>query len=381
MLDASNLDAAIAAWLNEYAPHGILTTDSDLVICGWNRWLEQHSGRPANAMVGVHLFVALPELIERNFDQFYTDALRGQTTVLAHRFHGYFMRMAAKAEYPLTDMQQTARISPLVAEGKVIGTVTAIDDVSERVFREHELDTARQEAEHANREKDKFLAMLSHDLRTPLTAIMGWTKIMRENSPTEETREKALESIRRNAEIQLQLIEQIVDISRIASGKFQLQTETVDVKDAIELALDAVQQVADAKDIRLKRVLPVDGRMTVADPKRVQQIVWNLLSNAIKFTPKGGSVSVTLRYQQEGFHLIISDTGIGISSEHLDSIFQTHWQADDSLQGGLGLGLAIVQQVVSLHGGSIKAQSAGVGHGTTFVVKMPWAAKSVVSSG
>jgi len=381
MSDFSNLNSALADWLRESAPQGILTTDAYFIIRGWNRWMEHHSGRTATSVIGLNLFDAFPELIESSFDRFYRDALNGQTTLLAHRFHKYFIRMPAKPEYLLSEMQQTARISPLTAGKKVIGTITSIEDVSERVVRERELDGARQEAEQANRAKDRFLAMLSHDLRTPLTAILGWTKILRDNSPPEEMREKALERIRRNAELQLQLIEQMVDVSRIAAGKFQLQTETIDVKDAIELALDAVQQVAEEKGVRLQRVLPAERRITVADPKRLQQVVWNLLSNAIKFTPKGGCVSITLSYEDDWFQLSISDTGIGISPEHIDSVFKPLWQADDCQHGGLGLGLAIVQEVVMLHGGSIHVHSGGLGNGTTFVLKMPWAAKSLVSSG
>jgi len=381
MSDFSNLNSALADWLRESAAQGIFTTDAYFVISGWNRWMEHHSGRSASSVIGLNLFDAFPELVASSFDRFYTDALNGQTTVLAHRFHKYFIKMPAKPEYLLNEMLQTARISPLVVGKKVRGTITSIEDVSERVVRERELDSARQDAEQANRAKDKFLAMLSHDLRTPLTAIMGWTKILRENSPPEEMRQKALERIRRNAEVQLQLIEQMVDVSRIAAGKFQLQTETIDVKDAIELALDAVQHVAEEKGVRLKRVLPAELKITVADPKRLQQVVWNLLSNAIKFTPKDGQVSITLSYEYDGFELRISDTGIGISQENIGSIFKPLWQVDDCLEGGLGLGLAIVQEVVTLHGGSIEVDSAGLGNGTTFVVKMPWAAKSVVSSG
>ena len=381
MSDFSNLNSALADWLRESAPQGILTTDAYFIINGWNRWMEHHSGRTANSVIGLNLFDIFPELIESSFDRFYRDALNGQTTVLAHRFHKYFLRMPAKPEFLLSEMLQTARISPLTTGKKVIGTITSIEDVSERVVRERELDGARQEAEQANRAKDKFLAMLSHDLRTPLTAIMGWTKILRDNSPPEEMREKALERIRRNAEVQLQLIEQMVDVSRIAAGKFQLQTETIDVKDAIELALDAVQGVAEEKGVRLQRVFPNERRITVADPKRLQQVVWNLLSNAIKFTPKDGYVSITLSYEDDWFQLSISDTGIGISPENIDSIFKPLWQVDDCQQGGLGLGLAIVQEVVVLHGGSIQVHSGGLGNGTTFVLKMPWAAKSVVSSG
>lgn len=377
MLKVFNLNNAIVDWLNDYAPQGILTTDTDLVIRGWNRWLEQHSGRSVETTLGCRLFDIFPELVERRLDRFYVEALNGEAKVLAHRFHRYLVKLPAKSEYRLAEMQQTARIAPLVDGGRIVGTITAIEDVSERVVKEDELNAARHDAEDANRAKDRFLAMLSHDLRTPLSAILGWSKLIRGRTLDAKMVDRGLESIERNAGVQLQLIEEILDISRIAAGKLQLELESVDVKDLIAAALDVVTPMAEAKGIRIERSLPAHGRIASADPKRFQQIVWNLVSNAVKFTPDGGHVRVSLVYEDKGFELRISDTGVGIAAEDIVHIFEPLWQAGDSgAQGGLGLGLSIVQELVGLHGGTIRVDSPGPGQGATFTVRLPWPVES-----
>ncbi len=233
---------------------------------------------------------------------------------------------------------------------------------------------AREQAEEANRLKDEFLATVSHELRTPLNAMLGWTRMLRTGKLDEETNTRALETIERNAKSQAQLIEDLLDVSRIISGKMRLDVQPVDLAPVIQAAIDSVRPAADAKSIRLSVALDPRAGPVSGDPTRLQQIVWNLLSNAIKFTPKKGRVQVLLERVNSHIEITVSDTGIGISPEFLPHVFDRFRQADSTLtrsQSGLGLGLAIVRHLVELHGGNIQAESEGVGRGATFTIKLP----------
>ena len=233
---------------------------------------------------------------------------------------------------------------------------------------------ARAEAERANQLKDEFLATLSHELRTPLNAIIGWSQILRAAPPAEADLDEGLATIERNASIQAQLIEDLLDVSRIISGKLRLEVQTIDLGPVIVSAQAAVQPAADAKRIRIVRSITGVEAIVRADAGRVQQIVWNLLSNAIKFTPAGGTVEVSLEHVEGHVQIQVSDSGRGISPAFLPYVFDRFRQADPSStrqHGGLGLGLAIVKQLAELHGGSVDACSDGEGRGATFVVLLP----------
>jgi PAS domain S-box-containing protein len=242
---------------------------------------------------------------------------------------------------------------------------------------------ARKLAETANRVKDEFLATLSHELRTPLNAILGWTELLKTKGGDENFLAHAVEVIRRNAKAQVQLIEDILDVSRIIAGNFHLETTALNLVRAVEAAIDTVRPLAEAKGIRLRTSL---GPMTVVsgDLTRLQQVVWNLLSNAIKFTPSGGLVEVRLEEAGSEAQIVVTDQGEGISPDFLPYIFDRFRQKDSSYarkHSGLGLGLAIVRHVVELHGGRIEAYSAGEGRGATFTVKLPLAARSARKPG
>lgn len=233
---------------------------------------------------------------------------------------------------------------------------------------------ARREAEEANRLKDEFLATVSHELRTPLVAIVGWSQMLRGNHVDPAEAGHALEVIERSARMQAQLIDDLLDISRIISGKLRLDIKPIDPTAPIESALDVVRPAASAKNIELQRALDPDAGQVRADPDRLQQVVWNLLSNAIKFTPAGGRVSIALKRIQSQIHITVTDTGAGISREFLPYVFDRFRQAESSSNrtwGGLGLGLAIVRHVIELHGGTVTAESPGPGQGATFTVKLP----------
>jgi len=267
------------------------------------------------------------------------------------------------------------------AHGRPIRMLGATTDVTERKWaeadRERLLESeriARSEAERASRMKDEFLATLSHELRTPLTAILGWSQLLRSGKADAETQAQGIDTIDRNARAQTQIIEDLLDMSRITSGKIRLDVQRVDVADVIKAAIETVTPAAEAKNIRVVPVIdPMAGRVS-GDPARLQQVLWNLLLNAIKFTPKGGRVQVLLERVNSHIEISVIDTGQGIDTKFLPHVFDRFRQADSSTtrsHGGLGLGLAIVKQLVELHGGTVQARSAGEGKGSTFVVMLP----------
>ena len=242
---------------------------------------------------------------------------------------------------------------------------------------------ARAEAELANRTKDEFLATLSHELRTPLTAILGWSHIVRQNKLDDTQLGRALETIERNALAQSRLIDDLLDVSRIISGKLQIDLRVVDLATVIEAAIDAVRPGLEAKQIDFKIDLGPRAFPVMGDPNRLQQIFWNLFSNAVKFTPKKGQVSVQIRAVDSQAHISITDSGIGIKAEFLPYIFDRFRQADGSTtrsQGGLGLGLAICRHLLDLHNGSVQVQSEGQDRGSTFSISLPIAKPSMIKT-
>ncbi|MBD2293346.1 response regulator [Anabaena sphaerica FACHB-251] len=302
--------------------------------------------------------------------------------------------------------------SPMLSEqGKIIGYVGTVEDISDRKQAEEEHtklireQAALREAEAANRMKDEFLATLSHELRTPLNSILGWSKLLRNRQLDEKTIARALETIERNALSQEQLIEDILDVSRIIHGKLSLNICPVNLVSVIKAALDTVHLQAQAKNILFsflvvtdtgehRRITPINQEELTSispaltfsvsgDQERLQQIVWNLLTNAIKFTPQDGKVEISLsvvssqetqQIEQKYAQIQVSDTGIGIKPDFIECVFESFRQADGSItrtQAGLGLGLAIVRHLVELHGGSVYAESPGEGLGSTFTVKLP----------
>ncbi len=249
-----------------------------------------------------------------------------------------------------------------------------------------EAETARALAEAASRAKDEFLATVSHELRNPLNAILGWSRVLLEEHEdlTRERQRKGLEVIARNAKAQVQLVEDILEVSRIVSGKLRLSTGPTDVRGVVEASVDTVRSAAQAKGVQLEAVFLHDPGSIIADEDRIQQVLWNLLSNAVKFTPRGGSVCLEVARDENEVVMAVHDTGEGVAADFLPFVFDRFRQADGSTtraHGGLGLGLAIVRHLVELHGGIASADSAGAGKGATFTVRFPMAATGPESDG
>jgi len=288
-------------------------------------------------------------------------------------------------------------IAPLVAHERTLGAITLAitestrrygrDDLSfativashtaaaienARLYREAE--AARAAAEAANRAKDEFLSTLSHELRNPLNAVHGWATLIERGQLGEAQARRAVQIIIRNVDAQIRLVDDLLDMSRVVSGRMRLVVQPVDLRDLIEDALEAVRHAAEAKGIRLQPVLEAPRLLVTGDPGRLQQIVWNLLENAVKFTPKDGRVQVQLQRVRSHVEIIVSDTGQGISADVLPYVFDRLRQGQTGStrgHGGLGIGLGLVRHLAELHGGSVYAESPGEGQGATFVVKLP----------
>jgi PAS domain S-box-containing protein len=286
---------------------------------------------------------------------------------------------------------------PILVDRRAIGVISFASSESGRLFEQRDLDIAeelgrrvgttidnarlfeltqheRRRAEEASRAKDELLGVTSHELRTPLSAILGWVRMLRSGHLSDEKRERALETIERNAKIQVQLVEDLLDFNRVITGKLRLALAPLEPAGVVEAAIDVIRPAADAKNVRLQVLLDPDAGTLNGDAGRLQQVVWNLLSNAVKFTPKGGRVYVRMQREDSHVEIVVADTGAGIAPAFLSHVFQPFRQQDATVtrsHGGLGLGLAIVKHLVELHGGSIEARSEGVEKGATFVVRLP----------
>ena len=374
------LEIAAQRWFDDLADRGIIVTDTALVIRAWNSWLVTHTGMSSEEAVGRPLVVLFPTIAARRLDEHYQRALEGEVRVLAYRFHKFLIPVAKTAARRQRRRGPNRPDRALDIVGTIVGTITIIEDVSERVMSERELrnqilvsERARTVAEDASKLKDEFLATMSHEIRTPLNAVLGWTQILRTQSNV-QSRERALEVIERNASSQLRLVEDLLDMARIISGKLRLDVRSIDLKTVVQAALDVIEPGAVAKQVAIETRFDESAIPVNADADRLQQAIWNVLSNALKFTGPGGTIRVTVTSEVSTATVVVADTGQGISADFLPYVFDRFRQADASTSrrhGGLGLGLALTRQIVELHGGSIGAESDGPNKGAEFSIRLP----------
>lgn len=295
-------------------------------------------------------------------------AFAGYPLMIGERLVGV---VAMFARHSLNEATTQALAS--VANGIALGIERKRTEAQRVLLLERE-QKARVLAEEANRIKDEFLATLGHELRSPLNAILGWVQMLRGGRLNAVAQANALEVVERNARAQNKLIEDLLDVSRIITGKLRLDVQAVEMTAIITAALDTIRPAAEAKTVRLTTVLDPKAVTVAGDPNRLQQVIWNLLSNAVKFTPKGGRVQVELLRVNSHVEIVVTDSGAGIAPEVLPHVFERFRQADSTttrIYGGLGLGLAIVRQLTELHGGSVQADSPGLNKGATFTVRLP----------
>jgi PAS domain S-box-containing protein len=349
--------------------HAIFLLDADGLIASWTPEAGRMLGYVAEEIIGQHLRVLFTA----------DDQRRGipeqelAAAAAAGRAEGEGWRVRKDGSRLWGD----ETVAPIHDEsGQLRGFAKITRDLTARQRAALEREQLYAEAQEANRLKDEFLGTVSHELRTPLNAILGWAHLLDEKGvDLDEARQRrAIRTIARNAEIQVQLVDDLLDVSRIISGKMRLQIQTASLVEVLNAAVDAVRPAATAKGVELRlNVGPASATIT-ADPDRLQQVVWNLLSNAIKFTSPGGFVELRAQQSDRATEIAVSDSGIGMTPDVLPFVFERFRQADSSTSrrhGGVGLGLAIVRHLVELHGGSVEAASAGQGRGATFTVRLP----------
>jgi PAS domain S-box-containing protein len=369
----AQVTSAELAAIVESSDDAILSKDLQGTIRSYNKAAERMFGYPAAEILGKSILTIVPPDLhdeERNI----LDRIREGRRI------EHFETIRVTKDGRQLDISLT--VSPMrEPSGHVIGASSIARDVTERkreaIERERLLQNeraARNEAERANRVKDDFVAMVSHELRTPLNAILGWTDLLKNAPGDARMVAHGLDVISRNTRLQAQVIADLLDVSRIVSGKIGLELSRLDLTAVITNSVEALQSVAIEKGVTLTTRIDRGPIGTVGDPARLQQVVWNLVSNAIKFTPTGGSVMVELRRLDGYAEIVVTDTGTGIPADFMPDLFERFRQASAMTtrrHGGLGLGLSIAKHLTELHGGSIRASSAGDGKGATFTVTLP----------
>jgi signal transduction histidine kinase/ActR/RegA family two-component response regulator len=373
--------AELVGQLDLLGDWGILTTDADLAITGWNRWMDRQVGRSAESLRGKAVFDTFPSLVARKLDQYYRQALEGRTVLLAQRFHKYLLPLPpAAVDARFEFMQQTARIMPLLDGAKVCGTVSLIEDVTERVEYETELRERVDALREADRRKDEFLAMLAHELRNPLAPISNAAQLLRLAGHEESIRANAHHMIERQVSHLIRLVDDLLDVSRVSRGKITLQKMSVDLAAVVQHAVETSRPLIDSRRHQLETTLPGDRVRVEGDFVRLAQVVSNLLNNAAKYTDEGGRIRLSLETTPAGADdageavITVRDDGRGIDASALSSLFDLFYQAAhniDRAEGGLGIGLSLVRSLVELHGGSVEARSRGQGQGSEFIVRLP----------
>jgi PAS domain S-box-containing protein len=353
----------------------IISKTLDGIITSWNKSAERLFGYTAQEAIGQPVLMLIPPHLQDEEPMILAKLRRGERIE-------HFETVRVKKSGELMDISLT--ISPVRSrDGKIIGVSKIARDITERRKVEREraellqrAEAARAEAEAANNAKDEFLAIVSHELRTPLTSMLGWAELLVTDAVDEAGVKQGLEVILRNIRLQTWLVKDLLDVSRIITGKMNLDVRSVELEPIIRDAVEAFCPEAQAKGVELRTSIEAQVSPFTGDPQRLQQCVWNLLSNAVKFTPAGGEVQVQLTATDSHAIIQVSDTGNGIAPEFLPFVFERLRQGDSSATrggGGLGLGLSIVRHIVELHGGTITAQSEGKGKGATFTITLPLA--------
>jgi len=368
------------AALIESADDAIISKTLEGIITSWNKGAERIFGYTAEEVIGKSVTILIPKDHEDEEPAILARLRAG------HRIEHYETVRVRKdgrhINISLTVSPIKGPNGEIVGASKIARDITeqlqarkALDEASERLkLALDEAKKARAEAEQSSRLKEEFLATISHELRTPLSAILGWARILRLGQLSPENSGKALDTIERNARAQAQLVDDLLDVSRIITGKLRMDVRPSDPSSFIDAAVEAVRPAADAKGVRIQKVVDTGLVSIPGDPVRLQQVVWNLLSNAIKFTPRGGHVQIRSERVNSHLEIVVSDTGQGISADFLPHVFDRFRQADQKTSrhhGGMGLGLAIFRQLVEMHGGTVSANSVGDGKGATFTVSLP----------
>jgi PAS domain S-box-containing protein len=362
----------LLAAIVESAEDAIVSKNLDGIIESWNSGAQNLFEYSAEEAIGKSIRIIIP-----------SDRIDEEDLILKKLRFGeridHFETVRVTKSGALIDVDLS--VSPIRnTNSEIIGASKIARDIRSRKQLEQERlelltleQTARERAEAATIAKDEFIAQVSHEMRTPLNSILGWTRLLRELDYERSQTVRAMDTIDRSANVQLQLIEDLIDLSKILKGKMHLEMRPLHIQDLIDQALETVSPAAEAKLIAIKKQISTADGLIEADPDRLLQVLWNLLSNAVKFTPRGGRIELSLKHVDQHLELLVTDSGMGIDPEFLPYVFDRFAQAGQQRNKftGLGLGLAIVRQFVQLHGGTVTAKSDGHGKGATFTIVLP----------
>jgi PAS domain S-box-containing protein len=366
-LPSQRKEALFQMVMENVADYAIFTTDMEGTITSWNLGVEHLLGYKEVEFVGQNTsLIFTQEDLEEGAPEHERQQVRSNGRAEDQRWH---------VRHDGTLFWANGMLMPLKNDdNQLCGFAKILRDDTARKQMEDELHQRAEELEKANRIKEEFLAVLSHELRTPLTAILGWSRLLHSGELDAKLTQRALESIERNAQAQTHLISDLLDVSRIMTGKLHIEPRDVELNDVVRAAVSSIEPAALAKEINLQVELDTQASPVHGDANRLQQVVSNLLTNAVKFTPKGGDISVQSRSTGCHVELAIQDSGIGIEPDFLPHVFERFRQSDVNSKhrhGGLGLGLSLVCHLVQLHGGSVRVESAGRNQGSTFTVHLP----------
>jgi PAS domain S-box-containing protein len=370
---------SLCKWIFEYAGFGIIITDQQLTIIDANRWILDESGRELNELAGTSILEAFPEIRERNLDHYLTEALNGASVILSARFHKYFLRFPASPGDDTKEMRQTVRISPVIRNNNQEGLIIHLENVTDRVLREEEMQAKNEELQKLNTTKDKFFRIIAHDLRSPFTALLGFSELLKDNPDyTSEQSREIINTLHEALKDQFDFLENLLKWAQLQTGHFDLVFEEVKLSDVISYILRIAVPVIRSKEIEIVN----DDRSTDiklnTDRQAITSVLYNIIFNALKFTNVGGTIEIWAAIEKDIVNISVRDNGVGIPADRINKLFRI----DESVstpgtkrEKGSGLGLILVKELVDKLGGKILIDSTP-GVGSTFTVSLPGASVS-----
>lgn len=362
---------SMCTWIFENADFGIIITDHMLRITDTNSWVHTQSGKSYNEMQGKNILDVFPEIRERKLNQYLDQAIGGAYVILSARFHRYFLRFPDDSG----EMKQTVRISPMLNDDIVTGLIIHIEDVTERFNREEQMHLKNEELQKLNITKDKFFRIIAHDLRSPFTALLGFSEILRDNyeNTPEQTRKDIIDTLHQAIKDQFTLLENLLKWSQLQTGHFELSFSETNLHDIINHIFSIARPVILSKEFHVIRDEAAEDVMLNTDRQALTSVLYNLVFNALKFTQPGGTIDISVNKENNSVSISVRDTGVGISRERMNKLFRI----DESVstpgtnrERGTGLGLILVKELTDKLGGSIYVDSQP-GVGSTFTVRMP----------
>jgi two-component system, sensor histidine kinase and response regulator len=364
---------SLCNWIFRYADFGIILTDTELRITDVNRWIENHSGKQSHALKGKNILDMFPEIVKRGNDRHLADALNGASVILSSTFHSHFIELMIEFDSKKVPMKQTTRITPLLNTDSVYGLIIHIEDVTERIHREELLERKNDELQKINATKDKFFSIISHDLRSPFNALLGFSEMLKDDASIIQEKTRFLvNSLHAAIKNQFQFLENLLKWAQIQSGKLELNFTEVKLGEIISQVLRVALPVSNSKNISISALcIPEDIRL-FTDSQGLTSVLYNLVFNAIKFTNQGGYVRIRAEQSGESTVISVEDNGIGLDPGKIDKLFRIDEPVSTpgtNREKGSGIGLILVKEIVEHLGGTINVESTP-GEGSVFTVSL-----------